>query len=55
MDHPEGASETGDVRIGFDRRGRLEGSVAKFRISVALPGVSSQTPHFPETKSGLNS
>ena len=24
MDHPEGASETGDVRIGFDRRVRLE-------------------------------
>ena len=24
MDHPEGASETGDVRLGFDRRVRLE-------------------------------
>lgn len=33
----------------------LSGSVAKFRISVVLPGVSSQTPHVPETQSGLNS
>lgn len=24
MDHPEGAGETGDVRLGFDRRVRLE-------------------------------
>ena len=24
MDHPEGASETGDGRLGFDRRVRLE-------------------------------
>ena len=24
MDHPEGADETGDVRLGFDRRVRLE-------------------------------
>ena len=24
MDHPEGARETGDVRLGFDRRVRLE-------------------------------
>ena len=24
MDHPEGARETGDERLGFDRRVRLE-------------------------------
>jgi hypothetical protein len=24
MDHPEGAGKTGDVRLGFDRRVRLE-------------------------------
>ncbi len=24
MDHPQGASETGDGRLGFDRRVRLE-------------------------------
>jgi hypothetical protein len=24
MDHPEGAGETGDIRLGFDRRVRLE-------------------------------
>jgi hypothetical protein len=24
MDHPEGAGETGDIRLGFDRRMRLE-------------------------------
>ncbi len=24
MDHPKGADETGDVRLGFDRRVRLE-------------------------------
>ncbi len=24
MDHPKGAGETGDVRLGFDRRVRLE-------------------------------
>lgn len=33
MDHPEGARETGDRRLGFDRRVRLE-----FRGSQLSPG-----------------
>ena len=31
MDHPEGAGETGDVRLGFDRRVRLEFHCSKIR------------------------
>ena len=41
--------------VGSPRRIRVYGSVAKFRISVALPGASSQTAHFPETQPGLKS
>ncbi len=42
--------------VGFQSaQSATKGSVAKFRISVVLAGVSSQTPQVPVTKSGLKS
>lgn len=41
--------------LSIGRAQTFNGSVGTFLISVALPGVSSQTPHFAETKSGLKS
>ena len=60
MDHPEGAGETGDGRLGFDRRVRLEfrgtqlGSdggllvVRELDDALGLSGLASS----PQTVSG---
>jgi len=43
MDHLEGAREAGDVRLGFDRRVRLEfstmGDSGKWRCGLSLRGA----------------
>jgi regulation of enolase protein 1 (concanavalin A-like superfamily) len=39
MDHPEGADETGDVRLGFDRRARLQLHALTYNLGVFLQKV----------------